>query len=127
MAVSDKELMQNLGLSQSDVARLLKTSRQTVNAGIKREDLFLNSIRLLLLYKGLRAESDIRGDVVAEILSKHGFDLESGAYDILDLQISDKHIHLISNNSSLKEYLRQIISDLIKTECEKLEYLLRKE
>ena len=126
MAISDKKLLEDLGMSQSDVGHLIGTSRETINAGVKRDETFFNTSRLLLLFGGLRAKGDTRDNVVASLLKDLGVDVKGGVNDILDLEINDRHRKLISNNKSLKEFLRGVVSELVRTKCEEFEGLLKR-
>ncbi len=126
MCVSDRNLLEELGLSQADLARAIETSRQAVNVGIQREEVYLNVHRLLMLHDTLARKQDRRATLVANILDRdHGVTATPITLDILGLELEPRLFRLISTNQSLRDYLRKIVSELIQTECDKFEGLFR--
>lgn len=76
MSALDREVLKQLSLLQSELARYLRSTRQAVNAGIQQEDDYLDSNRLLRLYDAFRASGDRRVVMVAHML-KERYGLEA--------------------------------------------------
>ena len=78
MSSLDREILKQLSLTQSDLARHLRMSRQAINAGLKQEGDYLDSGRMLRLYDSLRVGGDRRSTAVARILKdRFGFMADS--------------------------------------------------
>ncbi len=76
MSTIDREILRQLSILQSELARYLGTSRQAVCAGIKQGKDYLDSRRLLQLYDALHANGDRRATLVANRL-KNIYGLEA--------------------------------------------------
>lgn len=71
VSVSDRQFLTQLSLIKSELARYLRTSRQAVCSGIKKEKDYLNLDCLLKLYDALHTNGDdIRANLVANRLKK---------------------------------------------------------
>ena len=71
MSIWDRDLLSQLSLSQAELARALRTSRQAVNAGIKQDSRFLDANRLLRLQQEFRKAHDDRATIAETLLSEH--------------------------------------------------------
>ncbi len=77
MSKLDHEVLTKLSLSQAELARTIRTSRQAVNVGIRQEETYLNSNRLLRLHDAFHAAGDRRATMTAAMLKDMGIDVNA--------------------------------------------------
>lgn len=78
-----------------------------------------------MIHDEFRKRADRRTAIVADILkTDHGLPTQRNAIDILNLQLPENYILLITRNASFQDYLGRKVYEIIKAECEKLDYLV---
>lgn len=126
MGQLDKEILKQLSINQAELARLIGTSRQAVNAGIKKDDQYLDANRLQMIHEAFVGRGDFRQSITAKILQeKFGVvtDNTAGVSDVLGLKLDKKLVSLIVSNQSLREYLKDAVSGLIETKVQEFKAL----
>ncbi|MFA7216848.1 MAG: hypothetical protein WC095_02615 [Candidatus Paceibacterota bacterium] len=121
MSQSDREILRQLSLSQANLARIIGTSRQAVNAGIKKETDYITSSVVLMIHKVFVLDDDPRKSVAEQILRDlFSVNVESNflVTDLLGINLDTEKIQLILNNKALRDSLRDKISQVINNYCD---------
>lgn len=71
MSQKDRELLQRLTLSQSDLAKLIGVTRQSVSKGLEGSGDYLNADRIYTLYKKLKEEKSPLITALKELIEEH--------------------------------------------------------
>lgn len=121
MSQSDREILRQLSFNQAQLAKIMGTSRQAVNIGIKKEADYITAIVVQMVYRAFVLSNDPRKSVAEQILQdRFSVEIDSNfsTTDLLGIDVDQEKTELILNNKSLRDSLRDKISQVINNYCD---------